>query len=84
MSCAPTLAAVVSRSRLPARALGRTFATLGLDVEDAREAVRIYLTIWRDVNAADAAAVAYLAALRFSRLCDFKKQISSGSPIFPK
>jgi hypothetical protein len=36
-------------------------ATLGLDVEDAREAVRIYLTTWRDVNAADAAAVAYLA-----------------------
>ncbi len=53
--------AVVSRSRLPARALGRMLATLGLDVEDAREAVRIYLTTWRDVNAADAAAVAYLA-----------------------
>jgi hypothetical protein len=61
VSCAPTLAAVVSRSRLPARALGRMFATLGLDVEDAREAVRIHLTTWRDVNAADAAAVAYLA-----------------------
>jgi hypothetical protein len=38
------------------------FATLGLDVQDAREAVRIYLTTWHDVNAAsaDAAALAHL------------------------
>ena len=36
------------------------FAALGLDVEDAREVVRICIREWRDVNAADEAALAYL------------------------
>ena len=41
-------------------ALSRMFAALGLGVEDAREVVRICIREWRDVNAADEAAVAYL------------------------
>ena len=41
-------------------ALSRMFAALGLGVEDAREVVRICIREWRDVNAADAAALVYL------------------------
>jgi hypothetical protein len=61
-SCSPTLEGILTRSSLPVTALTRMFATLGLDVQDAREAVRIYLTTWHDVNAAsaDAAALAHL------------------------
>jgi hypothetical protein len=36
------------------------FATLGLEVEDAREVVRLCVLSWRDVNAADDAALVYL------------------------
>jgi hypothetical protein len=36
------------------------FATLGLEVEDAREVVRLCVRSWRDVNAADDAALVYL------------------------
>jgi len=31
-----------------------------LEVEDAREVVRLYVRSWRDVNAADDAALVYL------------------------
>jgi hypothetical protein len=41
-------------------ALARMFATLGLEVEDAREVVRLCVRSWRDVNAADDAALVYL------------------------
>jgi hypothetical protein len=41
-------------------ALARMFATLGLEVEDAREVVRLCVRSWRDVNSADDAALAYL------------------------
>ena len=60
VSCSPTLEGILTRSSLPVTALTRMFATLGLDVQDAREAIRIYLTTWHDVNAADAAALAHL------------------------
>jgi hypothetical protein len=35
-----------------------------LDVEDAREVVRLCVRSWRDVNAADDAALAYLRGKR--------------------
>jgi hypothetical protein len=59
VSCS-TLEGILARSSLPVTALTRMFSTLGLDVQDARETIRIYLTTWRDVNAADAAALAHL------------------------
>ena len=59
-SSRPSKLALGPEATGPGGALTRMFAALGLDVEDAREVVRICIREWRDVNAADEAALAYL------------------------
>ena len=58
----PTLDVVARAARVPIAPLTRILEALGLEADDAREAVRILLRNWRDANAADAAATAYLVA----------------------
>jgi hypothetical protein len=55
-----SLGTVTERSNLPSGPIARIFATLGLDAKDARAALCIHLRNWRDVNAGDVAAAAYL------------------------
>jgi hypothetical protein len=52
---------IAARGNLPPVPIARMFATLGLDADDARDVIRLYLREWRDVNAADLRATDLLA-----------------------
>lgn len=52
---------IAARGNLPPGPIARMFATLGLDADDARAVIRLYLREWRDVGVADARATDLLA-----------------------
>jgi hypothetical protein len=51
---------IALKARVPSAPIERMFNVLGLDADDARAVLRLSLRGWRDVNAADQSAIAYL------------------------
>ena len=58
-----TIASVTTRASLPLEPIARICHLLGVDDAAAREMLALYLTNWRDVNAADAIAASFLMDL---------------------
>ena len=54
---------MTTRASLPLEPIARICHLLGVDDAAAREMLALYLTNWRDVNAADAIAASFLMSL---------------------